>query len=400
MKNKIDVLIAGAGVIGITVAIAIKKADPQLSVVVIEKESQVGKHASGRNSGVIHSGFYYSPNSLKAKFCKEGNLALTELCEKNRIPIRKTGKVVIARSQKELIQLEELYRRGIENGVELEIFDQKDLHKFEPLATTYERFLWSPSTAVSDPIMVLNVLSDIAKQKGVKVFSNSQLTISETNKLLVNGEEIFSKHFVNCAGAQADQIAHSFGVGLEYGMIPFMGVYRSVNEEKLPIKTLIYPVPHPINPFLGVHFTLTTDGKTKIGPTSVLVAGRETYSIRDSISLGEIKETFVNALTFASGSPVNFAKSLSSEMPKVITRMLVHDAATLVPSAKSVKGWSKRPAGIRAQLLHKPTRTLEQDFVVRSGPRSTHILNAVSPGWTSSIPFSEWVVNNYIIPAL
>ena len=132
MKNNIDVLIAGAGVIGITVAIAIKKVDPRLSVVVLEKESQVGKHASGRNSGVIHSGFYYSPNSLKAKFCKEGNLALTDLCEKNRIPVRKTGKVVIARSQKELIQLEELYRRGIENGVELEIFDQKDLHKFEP----------------------------------------------------------------------------------------------------------------------------------------------------------------------------------------------------------------------------------------------------------------------------
>ena len=232
MKNNIDVLIAGAGVIGITVAIAIKKADPRLSVVVIEKESSVGKHASGRNSGVIHSGFYYSPNSLKAKFCKEGNLALTELCEKNGIPIRKTGKVVIARSQKELIQLEELHRRGIENGVELEIFDQKDLHKFEPLATTYERFLWSPSTAVSDPILVLNVLSEIAKQKGVKVIPNSKLTISETNRLLVNGEEIFSKHFVNCAGTQSDHIAHSFGVGLEYGMIPFMGVYRSVNEEK------------------------------------------------------------------------------------------------------------------------------------------------------------------------
>ena len=400
MKNKIDVLIAGAGVIGLSVAIAIKKEDPRLSVAVLDKESRIGRHASGRNSGVIHSGFYYSPNSLKAKFCKDGNAALSDLSKKYGIPIRNTGKIVVARNEKELLQIGELYKRGIDNDVKLEIREEKDLPKFEPLARTFKNFLWSPSTSVSDPILVLNAISEIAQRAGVKVISNSQITTNSNNGLLVNGDEIFAKHFVNCAGTQAYKIAHAFGVGLEYGMMPFMGVYRSVSQEKLPIRTLIYPVPHPINPFLGVHFTLTADGKTKIGPTSVLVPGRESYSLMDSISLDEIRETIGNSLNFASRNPINFAKLFSSEMPKFITKMLVRDAATLVPSAKDVKGWTRRPAGIRAQLLHKPTRTLEQDFVVRSGPNSTHVLNVVSPGWTSSIPFAEWIAKNYIIPAL
>ena len=400
MKNKIDVLIAGAGVIGLSVAIEIKKEDPRLSVVVLDKESRIGRHASGRNSGVIHSGFYYSPNSLKAKFCKDGNAALSDLCKKYGIPIRNTGKIVVARNEKELLQIGELYKRGIDNDVKLEIREEKDLHKFEPLARTFKNFLWSPSTSVSDPILVLNAISEIAQRNGVKVISNSQISTNSNNGLLVNGDEIIAKHFVNCAGTQADKIAHAFGVGLEYGMMPFMGVYRSVSQEKLPIRTLIYPVPHRINPFLGVHFTLTADGKTKIGPTSVLVPGRESYSLMDSISLDEIRETIGNSLNFATGNPINFAKLFSSEMPKFITKMLVRDAATLVPSAKELKGWTRRPAGIRAQLLHKPTRTLEQDFVVRSGPNSTHVLNVVSPGWTSSIPFAEWVAKNYIIPAL
>ena len=174
-------------------------------------------------------------------------------------------------------------------------------------------------------------------------------------------------------------------------MFPFMGVYRATKVNNLQVQSLVYPVPHPINPFLGVHFTLTMDGNVKIGPTAIPIIGREQYSLLEGWSGSDTVQAIKGMIALIRGNAHDFSEILKSELPKFIESTLVRESAELVPAAKSVRYWSKRAPGIRAQLVHLPTGKLEQDFVVTSRLNSTHILNVVSPGWTSAIPFSKWV---------
>ncbi len=394
---KCDLLILGAGAIGISIGIAYIHAFPGSKVVIAEKEDQIGKHASGRNSGVLHAGFYYSPESLKAKFCHEGNQALRTLAKNHAIPLREVGKVVVARNEEEDSRLESLFDRGIQNGVELELLDEAQLSKYEPLAVTKNRFLWSPKTAVSDPMLVISALRQEFERLG------GQIHLTERVKLKVSGNEVHesskkydSKLIVNAAGAQADRISREINVGLDYAMLPFMGVYRYVRQDDLPLQRLVYPVPHPINPFLGVHFTLTVDGLVKIGPTAIPIAGREQYSILRGWSLVDLFQSAKGASSLVKGESHNLGSILKSEWPKVALSKLVQESAELVPTAIDVKHWKKKPPGIRAQLVHLPSGKLEQDFVVRTYLNSVHVLNAVSPGWTSAIPFGKWLVEKHL----
>jgi L-2-hydroxyglutarate oxidase LhgO len=174
-------------------------------------------------------------------------------------------------------------------------------------------------------------------------------------------------------------------------MLPFMGVYRATEEKTLPLQRLVYPVPHPINPFLGVHFTLTIDHKVKIGPTAIPIAGREQYTFARGWSAQDITQAFKGMTSLIRGDSHDFGAILKTEWPKISQSMLVRESTELVPSANAVKDWHRKPPGIRAQLVHLPTGKLEQDFVVKGLANSTHVLNAVSPGWTSSIPFGQWI---------
>jgi L-2-hydroxyglutarate oxidase LhgO len=183
-------------------------------------------------------------------------------------------------------------------------------------------------------------------------------------------------------------------------MLPFMGVYRATSEKYLPLRRLVYPVPHPINPFLGVHFTLTIDGEVKIGPTAIPIAGREQYSIIEGWSGSDIVQGLKGMKSLIAGNSHDFSTILKSEWPKIIQRLLVKESTLLVPSAKEVKGWYRKPPGIRAQLVHLPTGKLEQDFIVANEANATHVLNAVSPGWTSSIPFGRYVAEISVLPKL
>jgi L-2-hydroxyglutarate oxidase LhgO len=198
---------------------------------------------------------------------------------------------------------------------------------------------------------------------------------------------------INAAGAQADRISRAIGVGTEYAMLPFMGVYRATEERNLPLQRLVYPVPHPINPFLGVHFTLTIDHKVKIGPTAIPIAGREQYSLLSGWSGSDIAQSLKGMSSLIRGDAHDFGKIIRSEWPKVIQSLLVKESLELVPTANQVREWHKKPPGIRAQLVHVPTGKLEQDFVISRKLNSTHILNAVSPGWTSALPFGRYVQN-------
>jgi len=398
-EPKSDVLIIGAGIVGLSVGIALLQARPSLKILVIDKETGPGQHASGRNSGVLHAGFYYSPDSLKAKFCREGNAELRKLCIENEIPVLECGKVVVARNAEEDARLDLLYSRGITNGVELEIYDAKNLEKHEPLARTHGRYLWSPKTAISDPRAVATAMVRRFESLGGKISYNSKVQISESSgEVCVKGFE--AKYVINSAGAQSDRLARGLGMAKDYAMVPFMGIYRSVEAKKLPLKRLVYPVPHPINPFLGVHFTLTLDGNVKIGPTAMPILGREQYSLASGWSLSDIGQALVATNALIRGSAHSFSDILKSELPKLKQSLLVKESATLVPSARQIKEWKKKPPGIRSQLVNIKSGRLEQDFIVENFHNSTHILNAVSPGWTSAIPFGRWVATEKVLPNL
>jgi L-2-hydroxyglutarate oxidase LhgO len=394
--QKCDVLIIGGGVIGLSIGIALLESKPSLKVIIAEKEKSLGLHASGRNSGVLHAGFYYSPDSLKAKFCREGNQELRKVAKKHGISVRDVGKVVVARNADENNRLDMLFERGIKNGVDIELKTSDELKLLEPLAVTHERFLWSPTTGVSDPKAInAALLQDFISLGGKIDFDTKVKLIQKNSEITDEANQYEATHFINSAGAQSDRIARTVGIGLEYAMLPFMGVYRATNEKSLPLQRLVYPVPHPINPFLGVHFTLTVDHKVKIGPTAIPIAGREQYSFAEGWSASDIGEALKGMNSLIRGDSHDLKAILKTEWPKVIQSRLVKESTELVPTANLVKNWAKKPPGIRSQLVHLPSGKLEQDFVVRSAANSTHILNAVSPGWTSAIPFGRWIVEEF-----
>jgi len=383
------IVISGGGILGISIGIAILKNNKQIEVELHEKEARVAEHASGRNSGVLHAGFYYSPESLKAKFCREGNAQLQFYIKKYDVPYARPGKVVLAQSESELAGLVKLYDRGIKNGVDLEMRPARDLARIEPLAATNHDFLWSPTTGVSDPIKVTEALAREFVSLGGSIKLGSEITFR--GGLRANGEIISADHFINAAGAYSIDLAHAMGFGSEYRVMPFLGTYKQVDQKTLPIRTLIYPVPHPVNPFLGVHFTLTIDNKVKIGPTAIPILGKEQYRLADGFTLRDIKDFLRNTTSIVRGEKHNLGSIAISEFPNLIEKTLLQRAAKLVPSASSINRWGKKRPGIRSQLLNVSKGELVQDFVVEGDGRSTHVLNAVSPGWTAAMPFGEYV---------
>jgi hypothetical protein len=206
--------------------------------------------------------------------------------------------------------------------------------------------------------------------------------------------DIPAKHIINAAGVQASQIAKNVGVGTEFACLPFKGVYRISKRISSSPNALIYPVPHPINPFLGVHITLTVDGDIKIGPNAIPLFGLEQYSASSQIEFEEFRSSIKSMFSMIKGKEYDIGEILRLEMPKTFTRYLIKDIARLVPGIQDVKKWKKINPGIRAQLVNLKSGKLEQDFIVRNFQNSTHILNAVSPGWTSALPFGRWIAES------
>jgi L-2-hydroxyglutarate oxidase len=397
LTQKVDVLIIGAGIIGLATAKALLESDSKLRVVILEKELSLGFHASGRNSGVLHAGFYYTPESLKAQFCKDGNSELRKLCQEFDIPVREVGKVVVTKSMDEEVQLEALFRRGTLNGVNLEFLPRKDLVHFEPLATTKENFVWSPETAVSDPQKVISALAHKVTELGCKiVFGQLASPSPDHNSVSTTSTRWLAKHIINTSGAQSDRIARIHGFSKNFLMIPFMGIYRYVESQKLPLKRLVYPVPNPLNPFLGVHFTLTSGGLVKIGPTAIPVLNREGYALMKNWNRTDIKESLTGILAMLKGNSHDVPAMIRSEFPKFHTSTLLKSAAKIVPSAAKVNGWKNLPPGIRAQLVDVKSGALVTDFLIEGDRISTHVLNAVSPGWTSALPFGRHIAERVL----
>jgi L-2-hydroxyglutarate oxidase len=396
MQKQIDYLVIGAGIIGISIGNSLLEKYPNKRVVIVDKESKLGSHASGRNSGVLHAGFYYSPDSLKAKFCREGNIELNKIIAKHSIDIRRTGKVVVTKNLEELPRLQSLYERGLRNEVKLELLPSSDLDKFEPLAKTHGNFLWSPTTSVSDPYAVIQAIANDFVSKGGILELNTAVEINEEQDVFLNSQKFQIGQVINSAGVNALYFAQKFGIGNQYSLLPVLGLYKTISDDKLPLQTLVYPVPNPKNPFLGVHFTLTTDHKVKIGPTAIPVIGREQYSLLSGFDFRDLRNATTAVSALARNSLSNLISLAADEFPKMLTKNLIIDGSKLVPAVQKTSSWVTKKPGLRAQLVNRDTGEFELDFVVEKAGKFIHVLNAVSPGWTASIPFANWVVEKYI----
>ena len=395
-QRNFDFVIIGGGVVGLAIAREIKLRDKNKSVAVLEKESELGLHASGRNSGVIHAGFYYSPDSLKAKLTRQGNILLHEFLSEKNVAVKNVGKVVVTTNKSQLLSLEELYRRGLANGVPLEIITESQLAELEPNTKTVEKALWSPSTSVADPKSLVTALRQDLEFLGAEILLSEQVTGIDSKIVKTQNAKYSYGHLINAAGLYADKIAHKLGFGLQYDMLPFKGLYWYAPKLKNTIHHHIYPVPDPRNPFLGVHLTVTVSGDIKIGPTAIPAFWREDYGGFANFKLPELFQVLTDLPRFLVSPHHNAWSLVASEMPKYSRKYLVNQAKKLVPELDEKDFNKKGQIGVRAQLFDKKDKRLEMDFVVESGANSTHVLNAVSPAWTTSLSFAKYVVENYI----
>ena len=386
-----DFLVIGGGVIGISVARELRKRFSDSRVTLIEKEQRCAEHASGRNSGVLHAGFYYSADSLKAKFTREGNRLLREYCEYKKIPVNKCGKLVVTKDASELLSLDELLKRGRNNGVVLEEITAEEAQNIEPRVLTYERAIFSPTTCSVDPLVVVKSLEQDARAEGVNIHYGEKYVKKKDHAVITTSGTYHAGYLVNAAGLYADRIARDHDFSENYRILPFKGLYLYSDEPPGAICTNIYPVPYLKNPFLGVHFTVTANGHVKIGPTAIPAFWREHYQGLSNFSFSEFLDVVMRELNLIAFSDFDFKKLAWEEIRKYSRSRMVSLAGSL---AKEIKGqnfrrWAK--PGMRAQLVDIRKRKLEMDFVLEGDDQSMHILNAVSPGFTCCMPFSRYV---------
>lgn len=392
-RRRCDFLVIGGGIVGVAVASALAGKYPTASIIVIEKEKAPGFHASGRNSGVLHAGFYYTADSLKARFTQDGNREWTAFCKAKGLALNACGKLVVAKDGREDAVLDTLLERGLRNGVSLEMLSAGDARKIEPAAKTWKRALYSPATAVVDPLQVLSALVDETAAKGVAFEYGVKYLGLSGDAVATSADTIQAGYVVNTAGLYADKVARDFGFSADYFLLPFKGIYLYGAESAVPLKTNIYPVPDLRNPFLGVHFTLTVGGRIKIGPTAIPAFWPEQYGGLQGFVFQEFLATSGRHLKLMLSGDAMFRELAVEEMKKYSRGYLVDQAAKLAEGVRSsdFRQWG-RP-GIRAQLFNSKARKLEMDFVIEGDSKSMHVLNAISPAFTCSLPFSRYVVD-------
>ncbi len=390
-----DFLIIGAGIVGLTVARELKKRHPQASITILEKEADVGKHASGRNSGVMHSGVYYGSSTLKAKVCSLGAARMREFAAEHGIDCKKMGKVIVASSERDLPTIERLMNNARENGVRAEKMDAAGIREIEPHATVYKVGIYSPDTSVIDSKAVLNKLRDLLTQAGVKFVYNAPLNevLPEQNTLKTANEVYSYGYLYNCAGASADLVAKKFGMAQDYTLVPFKGIYYKIRPGRAHlVRSNIYPVPDIDLPFLGVHLTRVVNGDVYVGPTAIPAFGRENYGILQGLELGETLKISSELLAMYLQNKQNFRLLVHTEVRKYLKPWFVASAQKLMAELTADDLIPCEKVGIRPQLINVKTRALEMDYIIEKTPSTLHVLNSISPAFTSSLAFAEWIV--------
>ncbi len=385
-----NVTIVGAGIVGLATALQLKKLKPTLNILVLEKESKVAAHQTGNNSGVIHSGIYYKPGSLKAKNCIDGYHMLIDFCKEQNIPFDLCGKIIVATSQEELIALDNIYQRGVENGLQgLKYINADEIKSIEP-HTAGIKGIVVPQTGIVDYKVVAQKYAEVFTALGGIIQLNTKVENVKTEdkaiNIITNKGAIESQLLINCAGLYSDKVAAYSIPNLDVKIVPFRGEYYALKKEKRSlVKNLIYPVPDPNFPFLGVHFTRRIDGEIEAGPNAVLAYSREGYT-KSKINLKELFETLlwkgfrkVAAKYWRTGfgeikrsySKTAFTVALQKLLPEIQKEDLI-----------------KGGAGVRAQACDREGGLID-DFCIRETQGQIHVLNAPSPAATSSLAIGK-----------
>ena len=388
-----DIIIVGGGIIGTATALSLQN-NPKLNILIIEAEKELAHHQTGNNSGVIHSGLYYKPGSLKAKNCTEGRELLYKFCNENNIGYARCGKIVVANNDSELNALEELFKRGVANGLTgIKKLSAEEIKEFEPHARGIAG-LYVPQTGIVDYKKVTEAYAKIFLDKDGSIETDCKfLSLINNNRELVietTKGEFKTKFLVNCGGLYCDKIAKLCGVNPGLQIIPFRGEYFSLKKEKeYLVKNLIYPVPDPQFPFLGVHFTRMINDGVEAGPNAVLAFKREGYTKKD-FSLNDVSKMFLYSGFWKMASKyyrMGFGEFYRSLSKKAFVKAL----QKLVPEIQ-LDDIEPGGAGVRAQAL-EPNGKLVDDFRIVEASRMVHVLNAPSPAATASLSIGRTVAD-------
>lgn len=381
-----DIAIIGGGIVGLATALALISGHPDLKAVLLEKEQEVGAHQTGHNSGVLHSGIYYRPGSLKARLCVEGARLMREFCAEHAIPIADCGKVIVATDEQELPRLDALYERGVANGVQgLEQIGPERLREIEPHAAGV-RAIYSPRTASLDYARVARAMAEEARRRGVVVQTGAPVAAiarrAGAHTIQAGRTEVRARHLINCAGLYADIVARMAGAAPDVRIVPFRGEYYLLRPERSDlVRGLIYPVPDPEMPFLGVHFTRTVRGDVEAGPNAVLALAREGYAW-NRVHAGELAETLTYP-GFWRMARRYWRTGLYEVWRSLSKREFVAALRRLVPDLRPddvVRGG----AGVRAQAVARQGQLVD-DFHIVQTQDAVHVLNAPSPAATASL---------------
>jgi len=388
-----DFALIGGGIVGMATAWRLIERLPQARLIVLEKEGALALHQSGRNSGVIHSGIYYRPGSLKARLAREGNRELVRFCRERSIPHEICGKIIVATRADELARLEELRQRAAANGIEVEWLCPARMKEREPHVAG-RAALHVPSAGVVDYRRVVYELAREIRERGAEVRVNSEVqSLSERADEVVvetRGGEVRARFLINCAGLHADRLARLCGVDPGIRLIPFRGEYYALApERRYLVRHLIYPVPDPSLPFLGVHFTRAIDGRVHVGPNAVLALAREGYAKvsfvwRDALEMFGDGGFWRMARRHVRTAAEEWWRSMSK-------RAFVRDAQRLVPELRA-EDLMPAESGVRAQAVSADGRLVD-DFHIVWGARSAHVCNAPSPAATASLAIARLIVD-------
>ena len=387
-----DFVIIGGGIVGLSTGMILGQRFPKASIVILEKEGQVAAHQTGHNSGVIHSGIYYKPGSFKAKFTRAGSQSMVEFCQKYQLPYELCGKVIVATKPRELLLLDNLYKRGLENGLKVQKISPEEVKEKEPYVSCLGG-IYVPTSGITDYKKVCQKYAELIQEKGgeirlhtkvIKIQDRKQSKVLETTQ-----GEIEAQFIINCAGLYSDRLAELDGVNPQAKIVPFRGEYYQLKPEKrYLVKTLIYPVPNPEFPFLGVHFTKMIDGSIHAGPNAVLSFKREGYKKTDF----DLKE-FTEVMTYPGFWKL--ATRHADEGIKEIIRSFskaafVHSLQQLIPDV-TAEDIIHCEAGVRAQAL-KGDGKLVEDFLIIQNKQALHVCNAPSPAATASLEIGKYIV--------
>jgi L-2-hydroxyglutarate oxidase LhgO len=395
-----DFLVIGAGVVGVSIARELKLRYPKTSVTILEKEKEPGLHSSGRNSGVLHSGIYYPPDSLKAKVCTQGAREMAEYCQEHKLPLNRLGKLLIPVNTADVPQLDLLETRAKANGIQVERLDTQQLYSIEPeVRSANGEALFVAQTAVVNSQKTFGKLVNEAKDLGIAIQCNNNIhSVDPAKRILQWGQDtIHYGHIINAAGLHADTVAQQFGIGKRYTLLPFKGIYWKLDPSSgIRVNHLIYPVPDLRVPFLGVHTTTSTEGITYLGPTAVPAFGRENYRGLQDVTLTELLR--INKLLIQQfvANQDGFRRLTWQEGRRYFKPWFAQAAQALLPRLQAKHLLPSDKVGIRSQILDQHTGKLVNDFLVEHSKNATHILNAISPAFTSAFPFARYICDHYI----